>query len=365
MGPIPPKIVDAWHTKPPTLFLETNVFPARLPGMLSLDLATFERQPWPTPRVDTLDLSHCWEGFFFFLKLSGWGPLTITHDLLTILELLDVPFGSFTSLKDAFGTSHSRLLTITHDYSRFLFCSVFDLTLQCVVTMRAQSFFLMCHMKTHSSCTPCLNKFEKQSPLLVQHVTRKIPHPLMSKSAINLSSQALPEPGRPRSCFACSFRNCLSGSKFACFQSCGGSKSSWQQQEGWPVVWFWARMMLSIGYHSCVSHPIGGPQTLFFIQKMRHLGPPLFWDIPIYGAVICTCGKNRLQLIAMYMHMILIPKITPLPDHHFTKTYCWIPIVLGELCFGMLWSWSVHWENDRAKIIVPVPFGVEGTGCFP
>ena len=206
MGPIPPKIVDAWHTKPPTLFLETNVFPARLPGMLSLDLATFERQPWPTPRVDTLDLSHCWEGKNIFLKLSGWGPLTITHDLLTILELLDVPFGSFTSLKDAFGTSHSRLLTITHDYSRFLFCSVFDLTLQCVVTMRAQSFVLMCHMKTHSSCTPCLNKFEKQSPLLVQHVTRKIPHPLMSKSAINLSSQALPEPGRPRSCFRLFFQ---------------------------------------------------------------------------------------------------------------------------------------------------------------
>ena len=97
-------------------------------------------------------------------------------------------------------------LTITHDYSRFLFWSVFDLTLQCVVTMRAQSFFLMCHMKTHSSCTPCLNKFEKQSPLLVQHVTRKIPHPLMSKSAINLSSQALPEPGRPRSCFRLFFQ---------------------------------------------------------------------------------------------------------------------------------------------------------------
>ena len=49
--------------------------------------------------------------------------LTITHDLLTILELLDVPFGSFTSLKDAFGTSHSRLLTITHDFS-FAVCVI-------------------------------------------------------------------------------------------------------------------------------------------------------------------------------------------------------------------------------------------------
>ena len=61
-------------------------------------------------------------------------------------------------------------LTITHDYSRFLFCSVCDLTLQCVVTMRAHNhFFLMCHMKTHSSRAPCLNKFEKgfEEPLVL------------------------------------------------------------------------------------------------------------------------------------------------------------------------------------------------------
>ena len=128
MGPIPPKIVDAWHTKPPTLFLETNVFPARLPGMLSLDLATFERQPWPTPRVDTLDLSHCWEGKNIFLKLSGWGPLTITHDFRAARC-------TFWVLYKPKGRIWYIPLTITHDYSRLLTISL----LQCV-----WSHFAMC-----------------------------------------------------------------------------------------------------------------------------------------------------------------------------------------------------------------------------
>ena len=43
-----------------------------------------------------------------------------THDfsrLLTILELLDVPFRPFISIKDVFGRSYARLLTSTRDYS--------------------------------------------------------------------------------------------------------------------------------------------------------------------------------------------------------------------------------------------------------
>ena len=44
-------------------------------------------------------------------------PLTITHDLLTIIEPLYVPFRSFRGLKDVLFWG---LLTITHDFSRFL-----------------------------------------------------------------------------------------------------------------------------------------------------------------------------------------------------------------------------------------------------
>ena len=45
-------------------------------------------------------------------------PLTITHDLLTIIEPLYVPFRSFRGLKDVLFEAYSRLLTISHDFSR-------------------------------------------------------------------------------------------------------------------------------------------------------------------------------------------------------------------------------------------------------
>ena len=45
-------------------------------------------------------------------------PLTITHDLLTIIEPLYVPFRSFRGPKDVLFEAYSRLLTISHDFSR-------------------------------------------------------------------------------------------------------------------------------------------------------------------------------------------------------------------------------------------------------